>query len=289
MVCGAARSGTTMLDLMLGSAPGAFSTGEINRLFRPWRIHQLDPVCTCGDRNCPTWEGLKDIHAANFHAKLLSRPEISCVVDSSKELGWVLDSNVWAQANGIPVANVVIWKDPIDLSYSYWKRGSGVSGYRRHFLTYYERFLNLGLPFVALNYRQLVSDTDAALRELMKFIGMQYDDSCKKFWEKEHHHFFGSTGTLQQVMAGNSKIELKRDFPAEFVEAFAAESSWCEQDERYQKIAKQLEKYDISNSPNLTPTTIRRPREFWYYSHLVKDRLRKIYPDRRPLKKINIA
>jgi len=205
------------------------------------------------------------------------------VIDSSKELGWVLDSNVWARAHGTPVTNIVMWKDAIDYSYSYWKRGDGITGYRSHFLAYYERFLKLNLPFVSINYRHLVSDIDASLEELMGFIGMTYDDACKKFWEKEHHHFFGSLGTLKQVIAGDSRIKSKPDFPDEFTEAFAAESVWFSQNERLQNILSQLKKNDIRNRPNLSPQPIKRPRQLWYYVHKVKDQYRKISPNTRPL------
>jgi hypothetical protein len=41
LVCGAARSGTTMLDLMLGNSPDVFSYGEIYALFRPFRTHHF--------------------------------------------------------------------------------------------------------------------------------------------------------------------------------------------------------------------------------------------------------
>ena len=56
-VCGAARSGTTMLDLMLGNSDDAVSTGEIYAVYRPYRIHHRYPVCSCGDADCSAWSG----------------------------------------------------------------------------------------------------------------------------------------------------------------------------------------------------------------------------------------
>ena len=74
MVCGAARSGTTMLDLMLGNAEDAFSCGEIYALFRPFRTHHFDPECTCGSRDCDTWRQLRAVPEADFHRSVLELP-----------------------------------------------------------------------------------------------------------------------------------------------------------------------------------------------------------------------
>jgi hypothetical protein len=71
MVCGAARSGTTMLDFMLGNSGDAFSTGEIFGYFRPYRTHHFNPVCSCGDVDCKVWQGLADVPESRFLINLL--------------------------------------------------------------------------------------------------------------------------------------------------------------------------------------------------------------------------
>ena len=60
-ICGAARSGTTMLDLMLGNASDAFSCGEVNARFRPWRSHHFNPECRCGQNPCQIWAEIADV------------------------------------------------------------------------------------------------------------------------------------------------------------------------------------------------------------------------------------
>lgn len=56
-VGGDVRSGTTILDLLLGMNPGTLAIGEVNLLFR--QVVKTDPPvrCSCGQplRDCPLW------------------------------------------------------------------------------------------------------------------------------------------------------------------------------------------------------------------------------------------
>jgi len=280
MVCGSARSGTTMLDLMLGNADDAVSTGEVFALFRPYMPHHLSPECSCGNPDCDFWAGLLDIPASQFHASILrQRPNAKMVVDSSKDLRWVVDSNVWARQQGLPVKNVVIWKNAKDLSYSYWRRGDSISMYRNQFLTYYGRLLDLGLPFVALNYQTLVDDTQSTLRELCLQLGLAYDDSRMEFWRKQHHHFFGSSGTKRQVGKSDSSIKKVTDFPDEFLRLFEDEQEWLESSAEFNLVVEQLRARDVSQHPNLDEeANLSALRPIWYYRHMLKSAWWKIFP-----------
>jgi hypothetical protein len=63
-VISAGHSGSTLLDMLIGSIPGAFSTGEFTYL--PWQLHRAESagpgasrqkLCSCGlgFHQCPTW------------------------------------------------------------------------------------------------------------------------------------------------------------------------------------------------------------------------------------------
>jgi len=284
MVCGAARSGTTMLDLMLGNSDDAFSTGEIVDYFRPYRTHHFNPVCSCGAADCKVWQGLLNVPESQFHANILKESEFNFVVDSSKDLRWVLDSNVWAQRNEIPCENVLIWKDPVDLAYSYWKRGNGIRWYRQVFLVYYARFLSLNLPFISVNYNQLAAEPKDILAKLCARLGMDYDEGRINFWEKHHHYYFGSAGIGRQVSNGGSQIQNKRDFPQDFVEEYKAESHWSESNEQFSRIINALEAHDVSGTQTFSSCHIRGGlRPLWYYRHIIKSIWRKRFPETRPV------
>jgi len=66
-IVAAGHSGSTLLDLVVGSIPGAFSTGEVTYL--PWQISRKEPggpnaslqkICSCGSgfHECPAWKSI---------------------------------------------------------------------------------------------------------------------------------------------------------------------------------------------------------------------------------------
>jgi hypothetical protein len=286
MVCGAARSGTTMLDLMLGNAGDAFSTGEIFAYFRPFREHHFKPICSCGEPDCIVWRGLLDVPEDSFHANILRRSEYNAVVDSSKDLCWVYDSNVWALQNNIDCMNVVLWKDPIDLAYSYWKRNFGISYYRQAFLVYYERLIGLNLPFISVNYNQLASDPVTVLASLCQSLGLELNEGRERFWEKRHHYFFGSAGTAKQVDKGGSRVENSRNFPGKFLGEYEAEADWSLSNRRFAAVLERLEANNLANIPHepkqVMPKLI---KPLWYYRHIIKSCWRRRFPEPWPAAK----
>lgn len=58
-ILGSSRSGTTILDRILGELDGYFSAGELRRL---WLRARQDRSCGCGRRivDCPIWSGVLD-------------------------------------------------------------------------------------------------------------------------------------------------------------------------------------------------------------------------------------
>ena len=56
-IVGSGRSGSTILDMLLGGAENGFSTGEF---FRIYDTNSLDAMCTCGQTisNCIVWSNL---------------------------------------------------------------------------------------------------------------------------------------------------------------------------------------------------------------------------------------
>ncbi len=59
-IAGSGRSGSTLLDRMLGQMPGVTAIGELAQLWRPGELDKL--VCGCGTavRSCPFWSRVAD-------------------------------------------------------------------------------------------------------------------------------------------------------------------------------------------------------------------------------------
>lgn len=142
-ICGHGRSGSTMLDLMVGHGDNAFSCGEVYAWFRPWRTHHRKIVCSCGIDPCPVWEKIKNVSEEKFHFNTCVKLGIDFVVDSSKELNWLIDTQTWAAKSGMDVLNVLIWKTPHEMAFSNWKRNRSPLQWVKSFLHYHNALLNL--------------------------------------------------------------------------------------------------------------------------------------------------
>lgn len=279
-VCGASHSGTTMLDLMLGNAPNAFSCGEVYQWFRPWRTHHFEIDCACGENPCPYWSRIQDVKENIFHREAFQRFGVDYVVDSSKDICWILDSNLWGAENRIRVTNLLIWKQPIALAHSYWKRGWSISDAIHGFVRYHTRFFETGLPFFTVYFPDLTREPKTKLEEICNVLGMNYFEGKESFWTKRHHHLFGSGGIRRQVQQGRSRIDTVQEFPDAFLTAIKPFAKEIE-GEDIGLILSILREHDISNfisaeisflPSGLVPNpSVKRP--LWYYM----DRIRRLY------------
>jgi hypothetical protein len=274
MVLGASHSGTTMLDLMLGNHPETFSTGEVCAYYRPYRKHHFYPVCGCGRAPCSIWKNLLNTPEHHFHISVANLPKINNVVDSSKDLSWAMDAMKWARESGINIHNVVIWKEPIELAYSYWKRGNSIAALRNDFLTYYERLLACNMPFISVRYRSLVSDPANVIKQLCETTGLPWQLQQDQFWLKQHHHLFGASATSQQARNGKSSIRSAADYPREFLDAIAGFILEIAKDQRLMRVIGALDSMDVEKTyvPKVSATAAQEllVRPLWYYRHAIK-------------------
>lgn len=272
-----------MLDLMLGNASDAFSCGEIHAWFRPWRPHHFEIDCPCGEIPCPVWKKLLSTPENQIHAKIISEFGLKFVIDSSKHLCWVIDTQEWATENGITTTNLLLWKNPINLAYSYWKRGHDLAYWRRVFVRYHSRVFEIGLPFLAVNYNDLVINPQMKLGEICKAVGMAYFEGKERFWEKKHHHLFGSGGIRKQVETGNSIITAKETFSNEFDTHIGILQEQIAADRKVQHILEILRQFDVSSidGENISIQSFlpKKPLPFWYYRKKMIRRLQRIFPE----------
>ena len=289
MVCGASRSGTTMLDLMLGNTSRGFSCGEVYAKFRPFRPHHFDPICGCGKSSCPIWTSLADVKESHIHGAILERLGLDYVVDSSKDLSWLLDCHSWAHRNSMQIANVLIWKDPLDLALSYWKRGLPIGLARAQFIKYHRRFLAENLPFVSINHRDLVAGPQKCLGRLFEILTIEWKEGTDHFWDHRSHHLFGSARTRAQVVAGESGFEPVPELPIPFLESMRGSWPNPESDPATCSIVKQLMDQDfrecrasISQVPD--PTSWWAVKPSWYYRDRLRGEFRRRWPDRSAIK-----
>lgn len=285
-ICALGRSGSTMLDLMLGNHDSAFSCGEIYAHFRPWRKHHFDIDCACGDGACRVWKELADVKAKDFYREIIKTQHVTHIIDSSKELSWLLDSSGFALDNGGRVAVILLWKHPDQLAYSYWKRGRSYSMMREDFVRYYGRFLRLGIPYLSLSHQDLVANPSGVLESLCQWTGLKYFNGMEKFWEGRCHHLFGSAGTRRQTEENQGSVERTIDYPDKFIEYLYHEKGCINNDDLLNQLISKIEMQNMDNieklpdiitENNVLPSKI---RPAWYYIRRARLLQRKYFHDR---------
>ncbi len=267
-VMGTGRSGSTMLHLMIGNGSDSFPCGEISDLYWPMRRHHFRWVCPCTSEPCPVWPKLDGLPKERFHSEAVIRLGVESIVDNSKSLVWVLKNQHWASAEGLDVFNVAIWKSPIELAYSYWKRGRDPMDWRTPFVHYYGRMFSIGLPTMTVSLADLTDSPDATLDRICTLLGLPYSSGRSHFWEREHHHLYGSRSVRDQIRAGTGWTERDRQFPREFEQLAPRISELIGSDDQVQCVLQGLHDRDINN-----PVSGSSSRDFnhtglypwWYY------------------------
>jgi len=276
-IFGAGRSGTTMLDLMLGHDEKSFSLGEVHAWFRPFRKHHFNIICSCSAASCPYWDKIKNLPEFEFHLKAFELLNVDFLIDSSKNLNWGIDNNIWGIKNNFQVINIVLYKNPINYVYSIWKRGENIDDAIYRYTIYYKYFLQTNLPYVAIEYEQLVNNTDTILKEICTITGQKYFKNKKNFWEKEHHHIFGSMGTRKQIEKGSSSIRDKEVFPEEYQKIIPEIETKLKNNKDFTWIKEELLTHDIKYGFQEATSVIHKP--YWYYLRKVKAIYKKNFPN----------
>jgi hypothetical protein len=191
------------------------------------------------------------------------------VVDSSKNLGWALETHRWAAAHGIPVYCLLIWKRPEASLRSYRKRGASEAFWKADYLSYHARLISSGMSFSACPYADLMAEPDEVLGAVLESLGLPYDPAIKRFWESDAHHLYGSRTILDQFAAGQGELRVERPGATETAVG----------DPELRRVVARLEAADIRAVP-LAPSTVpssRRRWPLWYWKARVRfryDRLR---------------
>lgn len=236
-VAGLRRSGTTMLHLMLGSGPNGVSCGEIGDWFRLARYRS--------DSELPSdFAPLEDIPPSRFHSEALDYFDADYIVDSTKGLEWVVDVNKWAENQGIRVFNIVIWKNPVDQTYSYWKRGHGES-VPWQYTWYHFRLFRLGVEFFTVSYDELVQKPSKKIHNICKRMGIPYFEGKEKFWRGERSFAGSSEGVRRQVDKGESEIR-KNKPPKEFENVRKKVTKKLKSNRKLQEVIEMLKEKEIS-------------------------------------------
>lgn len=281
-IFGAPRSGTTMLDVMLGNDKESFSLGEIHAWFRPFRTHHFKIRCNCGNPECEYWNKIKHYKESEFHTKAFEELQVNFLIDSSKHLDWMIDNQQWALQNNIKIVNFLIYKPFKEYAHSIWKRGESMNQAFKKYKSYYSRFFDARIPAYSINYRELVEHPESILDKLCNVTGQKSYPKRKNFWEYESHHLFGSGGIRRQLREGETGIKDSTDYQPEFLALWTEFKEKLQHDSSFIKIKDRLEEIELHNHAKSLRgfEDIRKP--YWYYYLKVRNIFKSFFPGKPP-------
>ena len=190
-VSGTSYSGSTMLDMILANDPTGFSCGQVYNLFHPIRPYQVNPLCGCGEPDCPVWSRIHRNGSRNLYASIFGMfPEVNFVIDSSKDPCWVVKQERIARAQGLDVRHVLTWKAPEGLAGSFAKRGRREE-FAPAYVNYHRTYNTLVSNWVGVQHEMLV-EVPEILALLCSRLDIPMFDAKSEFWRKRHHTMFGN-------------------------------------------------------------------------------------------------
>lgn len=207
-IAGNGHSGSTLLDLILGSSAEAISVGEL----RQWNNyvegrssakHQISNYveCTCGETfyNCPFWSKItKEIVLPRDRLKLLKRvAEVSgknIIVDSSKNIDGMLETIDLYKKGDIDLQVIYLIRHFNGMVYSHQRIGYGFFEAAFQWIRYQWRLPRVlkSVPHIKIRYEDLAGKPNETLQEISKFTGLSLDNYAKDISETTYHNICGN-------------------------------------------------------------------------------------------------
>lgn len=196
---GTSYSGSTLLDMIIANDKKGFSCGELSSLFYPKRKHHLDYKCGCGDNNCTVWKKILENGKKGIYEKIFSLfPNITYIVDSSKDPLWIQQQKKDLEKKNIKISNVLIYKTPYESAHSFKKRGR-LKSFEKSWVNYHRLYLSIVKNSNIIKYSSLVSDR-TVLEKICNILELRYYTKKEEYWQKKHHTLFGNTSAKMHLM-----------------------------------------------------------------------------------------
>lgn len=215
-VGGTARSGSTLLELILANDSRAMALGEIHVLFCPTRKHHFEELEKL--KNDPVWSKIISDGKKLLYSNLIKHfPGTDIFIDSSKDPFWFRYHRK-NSPNDCLIKNVLIYKTPQEIAKSFIKRGKTYK-WIQVYENYHKKYFSLIDDFVTISYKDLVQ-SDETLKTLCFRIGVYYFKEKKNYWQSNQTPFFGSSSvyhpkTNDQDVGDKPRHDLTYDKPDE--------------------------------------------------------------------------
>jgi hypothetical protein len=189
---GTARSGSTLLDMVLSNDPKGMSLGEVVALFRPFRKHHYElrrKLMADTKWKKILKEGEDNLYPNLFHLY----PKTEFFVDSSKNPFWIKKQSNIIQKEGANTHQILIYKTPVEFANSLYKRGQG-KNWKKSWIQYHRKYFTLIQDFKTISYGDFIKNPEV-LERLCNWFGLEFSTAKYRYWEHKSLTFFGSNTT----------------------------------------------------------------------------------------------
>ncbi len=192
IVTGTTRSGSTLLDKMLGNSPDGISLGEIHTIFRPWLSRHLKRPFYNKEQRI-FWSDIKQGSEREVYKNLFKKfDDVNFLVDSSKSVLWIRDQNKYSESKDYEIIPIIIFKTPLEYAYSMYKRNNLRNWDQKWIRTHLWLFYVL-TDFFTVKYQQLAKNPASKLESICEKVGIDYFEGKEKFWNSDNVlYLFGS-------------------------------------------------------------------------------------------------
>jgi len=195
LITGENRSGSSLLDLMIGNSKNGFSAGELFRIFRPIKTSEKikinEPkVWEYDTKIIKFWNEIRKNGEKNVYENLFNSLEnVDFIVDSSKNPIWIRNQLKYNQKKTYKLIPIIIYKTPLEFAYSLFKRDQ-LKYWKRRWIRRHLILFGILENFISVEYSRLVKKPSSHLELICKNIGIDYFKEKENFWENPNKNYF---------------------------------------------------------------------------------------------------
>lgn len=199
IIVGKARSGSTLLNLMLGNDQRGLAVGELISLMRPNHSRHLlkDRTCFCSKPDCHFWKEMSRDGEEHVYSNIFEKfPKLDFIVDSSKRPLWLKDQIRYSKEGDYKVIPVICYKTPLEYAYSREKRNH-LNGWKKAWIKRHLVLFHLLDDFVTVKYQELALNPAEKLKTLCNELDISYFKDKEKFWMGDNSHSLFGSGSVK--------------------------------------------------------------------------------------------
>ena len=275
-------SGTTWINLMLGSHPSVFTLGPPEDVWKS--APAFDEVCLIHGESCSFWRGFANQwgEGDNLLLSLAEYAGVSHILFDSPSPEFLK-----SEMDHPDIEIIELWytRDARAITASYSRKNPQLDyvdtiapdGW------FYHSFMNFESPSSEtsehfVKYEDVVAEPLESLQRIGRLLGLEYDESHLRFWEHDHHITCGNAGPIAMIKThtgipvDTSSIELKTY--VENYENAREQGAGVYLDERWKDLLDERELARFDRLLGQKNATLGYPRDFSNFWERVAYQLR---------------